>query len=108
MHFFIFSLDPDGASTIPGKEQDLRLETMRLASSDLGSSFILGTGAWELSVHKFLVLELAHLVLSEQVDPELESMSTGLRLDRHVRVNNTTTSSQPLQIALSNRSLMSR
>src|SRR5690349_14674364 len=34
-------------------------------------------------------------------------MSTGLRFDRHFRVDNTTTSSHPLQVTRSNSSLVS-
>ena len=63
------------------------------------------SGSWYLAVFEILVGWLDQLVLSGQIDPELEAMGDFVA-KRHFTVDNTTSSGHPLQIAWSNRSLV--
>lgn len=74
------------------------IETVRLVSHGVDNDFILGSGACNLCVQKFVVLGLAYLMLQGQVDPEPQSMSTGLSLDQHLRCTNSRLAVHPLQI----------
>ena len=85
---------------------DLARHTVGFASNYLDDYTLLWVRSGDLTIQKFLVLGLTHLVLFKQVDPKLESMGRGLGLDWYLGMDNTATSRHPLQVARSDGTIV--